>query len=1216
MSTPALGQALLRVVCVTTIAFGLAACSEEPPGGSNQDAGMGVDATDPGADGSTTNPDGGDPGADAGPDVDGGGPGTDGGDPGDDAGADAGPVDTGPTPNNPDNDRLDSDCDGLSDAYEFATIYASGLKTRVDDPDSDGDGLPDGLEMGVTMAVAGTTCTITPDADPSTTTDPTVADTDGDGIADGLEDTNRNGAVDPDESNPRDLDSDGDGLGDAIEDANQNGVRDPGELNPANRDTDGDTISDGVEDTNQDGVFDPGETNPLSTDTDGDGILDGVEDSNQNGIREPYEIDPRTPDTDCDGLSDSDELNVHMTSPLVADTDGDGIPDGAELGVTMPIAGTTCPGFVPDADPGTTTNPTLDDTDGDGLLDGQEDTDLNGRVDAGETNPNLVDTDGDGLSDGDEVRAGFDPLDPLDPPMNQAPGLTAICADNNLRVVDFDIGGTTWTLANEQSTSYTAATVTAMGSGVEVAALDNPTTGLSGFVLRMPLLGGAGATSAAQQSALESRFSAAAGAANVTYNLRLSGRNITSHDGFQTSVSNVSDLNLTNGANNAANLRNRIVRMATNLPASAFNGLPASTGNNATQYTFSYQLLVRQNPQELVLVGAVLPRATFDDPTDNASLEANDLTNGTSLALANARRDKDCDPFNAAGQSVADFIWMADISGSTDDDRGRITTAASLIVNALAQNAVDFRMGVVPHIEHDFRLGNGNGGNLRGQGFVRDPGLFATYLLDTSGNDGAEFGLQAASDAIERALPRTAAGVENPRRLRDGATLAVVYISDEYAQEVTDHRLQSNPFGYTLPGNCATGIGDAFANSNACNITLNASQQACVDTVVAPYIQQITNNNGVAFAQVIVPSATPQACTGYACPGGQAVNEPGIGYIEVVNATQGAFYTPCNNNPGTALQSIVDAVAGAASQYQLTGDPISSTIRVGVARIGTGGNGMVDIVPRDKDDGFDYDPASNSIFFRGFSYRPNENDLVVISYRNWQPPVSPCGPCAANQQCDPQLGICTCTQAACATCGPNEVCDANCNCACNPNAAANCGPNEVFDTASCSCVCAPDCGGNCGAGTACNPTTCACECAPDCGGTCQGNLTCNSAACNCQCPSDCGGACGGNTICNTSTCDCACDPDCDDLCMGAATCNPANNCACECPVDCGGCPDNTVCNTTSCACECAPNCEATCQNNEVCDPNNNCACVCPADCGGCNANETCDQSTCRCVPIV
>jgi hypothetical protein len=59
--------------------------------------------------------------------------------------------------------------------------------------------------------------------------------------------------------------------------------------------------------------------------------------------------------------------------------------------------------------------------------------------------------------------------------------------------------------------------------------------------------------------------------------------------------------------------------------------------------------------------------------------------------------------------------------GSTDDDRGRIVTAASAVFNALTSNGVNFRMGVVPHSNNDFKLGNNLGGALyRKSSFLLD----------------------------------------------------------------------------------------------------------------------------------------------------------------------------------------------------------------------------------------------------------------------------------------------------------------------------------------------------------------------------------------------------------------------------------------------------------------------------------------------------------------
>ncbi|MFO0728381.1 MAG: hypothetical protein U1E65_31690 [Myxococcota bacterium] len=1121
------------------------------------------------------------------------------------------PADAGPDPRNPDNDHLDSDCDGLSDAYEFATVYPGGMKTSPSNSDSDGDGIPDGVEVGVTTIVAGSGCAVVAfDADPTTHTSPVAADTDNDGIPDGLEDANKNGTRDQGELDPLARDSDGDGIPDGIEDANKNGVKDSGETDGNARDSDGDGIADGVEDANQNGMVDSGETDPRLTDSDGDTLADGVEDSNHNGVHDRTETDPRTSDSDCDGLSDAEELMLG-TSPILDDTDHDGILDGVELGRTAPVMGSMCPAFMGDQDPATTTNPTNPDTDQDGIPDGQEDRNGNGRVDMGETNPRSADTDGDGIPDGDEILTGSNPLDPNSPDPTARSGVAAVCADGALKMVDFDVDTAgNWTLANETSSVYAGIPV-AGAADTHVATLEDNSQHFAGFVVSMPLIAGSNPTAVDQSSGLSARFMAGAAAQQLGVAQRTSPRLITSHDGFGAAVSGVWDVNVTTGNMNASEVRNALLRVTTGLAANAFTGLGTGTGSSGNAYTMSFELLVRPAASQIVIVVAVLDRPTFDSPSNPASLFLADLTNGTALAQANARRSKACNPFTAAGQSIADFIWMADISPSTDDDRGRISSAAQAVFVALQNNGVDFRMAVVPHTSNPFNVGAGNAGQFRGVGFTRDRTQFINYMQDTSGTDGCEFGLSAADAAIARALPRTAPGAanENAAKIRGDATLAVMYVTDEFAQELTEGQCN-----LTLP--CSTGVRDAYTTTpddTVCQLNPNAAQQMCINQILAPYLQRLTDNGVIAFAQTLDPNP-PGPCNGgqFHCPqpGSQLRNEPGRGYTDLVQSTGGVFYSPCLDNPGSsALQAIVDAVSGAASQFQLSGTPISSTIKVGI----THGTTTV-IVPRDKQNGFDYDPAANSIFFRGTS-RPAANDHVTISYRVWLPPEAPCGmPCGPNQICDGQLGVCVCDAGQCnATCTANQVCNSDCQCTCGADCNGNCSGNQRCNAATCACECPADCGG-CPSGTVCNPNSCACECDQNCGGACAGtNLVCNTGACNCQCPADCGGRCGAGTVCNTSTCDCACGGGCDQNCPGNARCNPANNCTCECPADCGGCQDGTVCNQANCTCECTG---TACPNREIRDPNAQCQCVCPADCGGCQANERCDPTDCRCVPIV
>ncbi|WP_257457450.1 IPT/TIG domain-containing protein [Archangium lipolyticum] len=316
----------------------------------------------------------------------------------------------------------DPDNDGLTNAGELAA------GTLVRNPDTDGDGLLDGVDPH--PLVSDRTDTDQdgdglPDViDPN----PKRADTDGDGLLDGQEDKNKNGIVDRGETDPRDPDFDNDGLSDGEEVATG---RDGFITDPLSRDTDGDGLLDGVDpnpvdrtippggntgDGDGDGLPDTKDPDPANPDTDGDGLLDGQEDTDRDGVLDAGETDPRKPDTDGDGLSDFEERipgrDGFVTDPRKKDTDGDGLLDSVDPNPLVPATGGT-PGDrdgdgIPNTEDPSPDNP---DMDGDGLLDGQEDTNKNGRVDAGETDPKKADTDGDGLNDGLEVLvAGTHPV--------------------------------------------------------------------------------------------------------------------------------------------------------------------------------------------------------------------------------------------------------------------------------------------------------------------------------------------------------------------------------------------------------------------------------------------------------------------------------------------------------------------------------------------------------------------------------------------------------------------------------------------------------------------------------------------------------------------------------------------------------------------------------------------------------------------------------------
>ncbi len=335
------------------------------------------------------------------------------------------------SPLNPDTDgggvndgSEDADRDGVVDPGEIDPTEGHAADDAMS-VDSDADGLSDSLEVELG-------------------TNPNDADTDDDGVLDGAEpnptdDTDGDGLI-----NPLDSDSDNDGLFDGTElgldcmhpatstangQCTADGDGGATTTSPIDADTDDGGVKDGSEDTNLDGTIDAGETDPTpghgdddttNPDTDGDGLGDALE--------EAIGSDPNDPDSDDDGIADGFEPNPAADSDgdgvinaLDPDSDNDGLFDGTEVGNNCSGPGTDASQnhCVPDADGGATTTSPLDpDTDGGGVSDGSEDTNLDGKIDAGELDPNnpsddttAEDSDGDGLSDKLEEELGTNPND-------------------------------------------------------------------------------------------------------------------------------------------------------------------------------------------------------------------------------------------------------------------------------------------------------------------------------------------------------------------------------------------------------------------------------------------------------------------------------------------------------------------------------------------------------------------------------------------------------------------------------------------------------------------------------------------------------------------------------------------------------------------------------------------------------------------------------------
>jgi hypothetical protein len=318
---------------------------------------------------------------------------------------------------------LDSDNDGINDLTESGNAAANTADTNSDGTISAAESAPgaDGIPLAAQTTEG--------------TNPPTPRDTDGDGLPDF-----------------RDLDSDNDGINDLDEsyhpgviDANSDGVVD-------GPDSDGDGIRDSVD--NNDTTFGDPDTADSPRDTDGDGIPNYRDlDSDNDGINDLTEaansgiIDANSDgvvdgsDADLDGIRDSADNNDSTygdpdTADSAKDTDGDAKPDYMDLdsdndGINdLTESGNT--GLTDVNSDGVVDGP---DADSDGIRDSADNNDATfGDPDTGDT---PLDTDGDGIANYIDLDSDNDSVNDI----NESGNVGVLDTNNDGLVDGWDADG-------------------------------------------------------------------------------------------------------------------------------------------------------------------------------------------------------------------------------------------------------------------------------------------------------------------------------------------------------------------------------------------------------------------------------------------------------------------------------------------------------------------------------------------------------------------------------------------------------------------------------------------------------------------------------------------------------------------------------------------------------------------------------------------------------
>jgi hypothetical protein len=392
--------------------------------------------------------------------------------------------------------------------------------------------------------------------------------------------------------------------------------------------------------------------------------------------------------------------------------------------------------------------------------------------------------------------------------------------------------------------------------------------------------------------------------------------------------------------------RDRVVRDVLQLSP----GAPRLGFRPARDFVYEVVTSVRAAERRATVLFAVAPEARFNDPNGATAIRLRDVTNATGLARRERALAFGCQAFVATRTLTADFLWLIDTSSSMDDDQERLGNTAEGFFREMNTAGVDFRVGVV-------QAGGIGPVDLDSPGFAWIPGSapdgprrlafevthrrwrndardrLAPYPLPGEAEEPVAAGVLTVTE-MER---RVTTDRDDARRFRARATRVVFFASDErgtnddmrfFARDpahwgaTPDARVQRAAQWFRDRGFLTFGLADVFETRRCPN--------------VVNFVPCLTTLNGGA-------------------------------YIPLSTATDAEV--------SAAFSRIVDAIAGASSEFVLTRLALSSTLRVRLEDRP---------VPRSRASGFDTDEGGRTLLFRGAMYQPRAGQTVRAAFFAWE----------------------------------------------------------------------------------------------------------------------------------------------------------------------------------------------------------------------------------------
>ncbi len=407
-------------------------------------------------------------------------------------------------------------------------------------------------------------------------------------------------------------------------------------------------------------------------------------------------------------------------------------------------------------------------------------------------------------------------------------------------------------------------------------------------------------------------------------------------------------------------LRDMLVASMFNQPQSQISSVPFPGGSPKNQLVV--KLTVVQRTGQIALSGAVITRADDEDLGSDRSFVAEDLSNGTSIAKAGMNTDFICDYGEISGKPIADIIWVIDESGSMTDNRQDIVNNATNFFNKALASGLDFRMGVTGVKKPEEGVIKGKLCSMAAADREHDGGedrfllphekdLFTACVLNPPYyEEQQEYGLTNGFWTVKNHLPRA---TNAPGSIREGAKLAIIFVTDEAAHELK------------MDGSFAENKGFlSYNNYRSTSCQLSNGHLMAMEEFMEP-LEKLFGGEDVAGSRSVVH------LIGGTCNNDCNAEIP-YGYRELAYSTGGQIGDVCQKDLNATLQVIIDSIIASASPRVLQYIPISSTLEV-VA------NGIQ--LPRSRSKGYTYSATSNSLTF--VNVRVVKGNSVVVSYHRF-----------------------------------------------------------------------------------------------------------------------------------------------------------------------------------------------------------------------------------------